>query len=143
MADVAPSQALIVNFHTKAPAPSMVFYDTVPRGGTPSAYSLNATGRNFYFSTIDEPRYVHWVELTNLQPNTTYYFVVGGAGTLSTERRVRTAPSGSQFMFVAGGDMDINDQAVAVRRQRALPSVCADCVVRRLCLPQRRTLRLS
>ena len=50
------------------------------RGGTVASYAFN-TGQSFYFDTIDEPRYVHWVDLINLAPNTTYYFVVGAAGT--------------------------------------------------------------
>lgn len=108
VSDESPSTALIVNFHTKNPAPAVVYYDTVSHAGqNVTAYPFTKTGYQFYMDIIDEPRWVHWVDLTNLTASTTYYFAVGSASSPSVEKRVRTAPDGDTFTFVAGTFLDV------------------------------------
>ena len=99
----SPSTALIINYHTKDTAPAIVYYDTVSHANqNVTSYAHSVTGYQFYMDIIDEPRWVHWVELTGLTPDTTYYFAVGSVNEPSTEKKVRTAPGGDTFSFVAG-----------------------------------------
>jgi hypothetical protein len=97
---------MTVHYHTVGPAEgSHVYYDVVPRGGDPAAYAYHATGFEKRLEGID--RSVHVVELTGLEPGTSYHFVVGDPlSGFREERRFRTAPDdGSPIRFVAGGDM--------------------------------------
>ncbi|MGQ9722039.1 MAG: metallophosphoesterase [Candidatus Jordarchaeum sp.] len=74
-----------------------------PLGGNPSLYTYSASGFNYTYAGASG--YIHEVELTNLTPDTRYYFICGGPGNYSAERSFRTAPnSTSEFKFVAGGD---------------------------------------
>lgn len=111
-----------------------VKYDTVSRAGVAADYANEATGTHHTFEfqvpveTADitgvlyglDPAdfwrnwpvdytfkgYIHDVELTGLEPDTTYYFICGGtAGGWSQEWSFRTAPATSKdIVFAAGGD---------------------------------------
>ncbi|MHA1267839.1 MAG: PKD domain-containing protein [Candidatus Helarchaeota archaeon] len=81
-----------------------VLFDTIPRGGVPSAYSFNQSGNNFTYTGASGV--IHVVELSGLTPNTIYYFICGGpVGGYSKERAVRTSPTTSTHVrFIVGGD---------------------------------------
>eukprot|EP01112_Ceratiomyxa_fruticulosa_P011252 TRINITY_DN303_c0_g1_i3.p1 TRINITY_DN303_c0_g1~~TRINITY_DN303_c0_g1_i3.p1 ORF type:complete len:478 (+),score=64.24 TRINITY_DN303_c0_g1_i3:595-2028(+) len=129
------STSIIFNFHTRTPPlpplfgkwhqqfsniPSFAFFGTTSHANLLpnkdlielwNAYGnlVNATFINVRSMEHEEPRYVSWCDITQLTPNTTYYFVAGyfedsGLPVLSTEFKVRTAGFG-KFNFVAGGDM--------------------------------------
>ena len=67
---------MTVHYHTVGPAEgSHVYYDVAPRGGDPAAYAYHATGFEKRLEGVD--RTVHVVELTGLEPGTSYSFVVG------------------------------------------------------------------
>ena len=107
----------------------IVLYDTVPRGGNSSLYSYSANGSHHTYTGLSG--YIHEVELTNLNANTTYYFICGGPGNYSAERSFKTAPnSTSDFQFVAGGDSR-SDPAMRVLVSQAMshtnPSFVMHC----------------
>ena len=81
-----------------------ILYDPISRGGDPASYSYSASGFNYTYSGASG--YIHDVELTDLSPDTVYYFICGGdTGGWSSERAFRTAPSvSSDVRFVVGGD---------------------------------------
>jgi hypothetical protein len=54
----------------------IVAYDTVPRNGNRSLYVYSTTGTAHTYSGASG--HIHDVELTGLEPDTTYYFVCGG-----------------------------------------------------------------
>ncbi|MEM3587750.1 MAG: metallophosphoesterase family protein [Candidatus Jordarchaeaceae archaeon] len=84
-----------------------VLYDTIPRFGNTLLYRYIVTGFNYTYTGASG--YIHQVELTNLLPDTIYYFICGGPGNYSKERAFKTAPnSASYFRFVAGGDSRTN-----------------------------------
>jgi len=87
---------------------NVVAYDTVSRGGNAELYNYHASGESATYEGASG--YIHDVELVNLNPNSTYYFVCGGAqGGYSNERNFRTAPTqSSNFRFVVGGDCRSN-----------------------------------
>ena len=67
---------MTVHYHTVGPAEgSHVYYDVAPRGGDPASYAYHATGFEKRLEGVD--RSVHVVELTGLEPGTSYHFVVG------------------------------------------------------------------
>ena len=78
--------------------------DTVRYGIKSGEYGPPVTGGHHTYSGAGG--YIHDVELTELSPNTTYYFICGGEnGGWSEERSFRTAPDRrTSFRFVAGGD---------------------------------------
>ena len=97
---------MTVHYHTVGPAEgSHVYYDVAPRGGDPAAYAYHATGFEKRLEGVD--RSVHVVELTGLEPGTSYSFVVGDPlSGFREERRFRTPRAdGSPIRFVTGGDI--------------------------------------
>ena len=97
---------MTVHYHSVGPAEgSHVYYDVAPRGGDPAAYAYHATGFEKRLEGID--RSVHVVELTGLEPGTSYSFVVGDPlSGFREERRFRTLrDDGSPIRFVTGGDI--------------------------------------
>ncbi|KXB02373.1 hypothetical protein AKJ44_00540 [candidate division MSBL1 archaeon SCGC-AAA261F17] len=81
-----------------------VLYDTVSRDGAPENYAYSENGSHHTFTNFNG--YIHDVELTNLSPDTTYYFICGGEnGGYSQEWSFQTAPTTSENLkFAAGGD---------------------------------------
>ena len=85
---------------------------TVMYGLSPGEYTEVAVGSSHKLPN-ELFGYVHEVELTDLEPNTTYYYISGDeTGGLSAEHFFTTAPIGAQdFNFVIIGDMGITFEA--------------------------------
>eukprot|EP01133_Synstelium_polycarpum_P016777 gene16777-19950_t len=86
----------------------------------PSVYGASS----FEMDTIEEQRYIHWADVVNLQPATTYYVVVGyqseGTFYFFGERKFRTAPNDTTpFNFVSGGDMSYDEHGLSLQRLAA------------------------
>eukprot|EP00026_Physarum_polycephalum_P004488 Phypoly_transcript_04509.p1 GENE.Phypoly_transcript_04509~~Phypoly_transcript_04509.p1 ORF type:complete len:383 (+),score=63.00 Phypoly_transcript_04509:884-2032(+) len=118
---------MIVNFHaSESPDMALTAYDVVShsRGGNASiedyvasyAFHANATSRKMH--TVRElKRWVNWADVTNLAPDTTYYFIAvyikdGKTVVSDKEYKVRTIPTNGTYNFVTGGDVssDINSE---------------------------------
>ncbi len=109
------STTMTVNYHA-APGrnQSVVHYDTEPHDGNPLSYRYRAVGASHTIPGLDiffgAQRDVHVVELTGLDPGTTYYFVAGDTETGFTEEKMfRTVPADGAVNFVTGGDMGTGD----------------------------------
>lgn len=87
---------------------NVVAYDNISRSGNFSLYRWIATGTVHTYAGASG--YIHDVELTELKPNLTYYFICGGdIGGYSDERLFRTAPiQHSHLRFIVGGDCRSN-----------------------------------
>ena len=112
---------MTVNTHTTNSAgKSQVYYDTDEGDGTPGSYRFRALGASHQIVGI-ENRYIHVVELTDLEPGRAYYFVSGdNENGFSEERKFRTiASSDAPIRFVSGGDMGIGDRVNRMLRQAA------------------------
>src|SRR5438477_10369701 len=102
------STTITVNFQTIEEAQiSEVYYDTKPRKGKIGEYRFHATGTRHKIDGLPDGRTIHWVELAQLEPGKTYYFVAGDPKNgFTPERKFRTIPDGDQKLrFVDGGDM--------------------------------------
>jgi len=81
--------------------------DTYPSFANASIYKVN---------TVSElTRYIMWSDITNLRPDTYYFFVAvymhDGVTVVSSEYKVRSLPSSGTYSFITGGDMSIDDEA--------------------------------
>ena len=86
---------------------STVLYDTEPRGGDPGLYAYSAQGVAHTYPGASG--FIHDVELTGLEPETTYYLICGGEGGWSGEMAFKTAPLVRRDLrFVVGGDSRSN-----------------------------------
>jgi len=102
------STTMTVNYQTMEEADtSTVYYDTKARNGKTSDYRFRATGIRHKIEGLQDGRTIHWVELTQLKPGKTYYFIAGDARNgFTAERKFQTVPDGRQKLrFVNGGDM--------------------------------------
>jgi hypothetical protein len=87
---------------------AMVYYDTTSRNGDPDNYRYKKQGEIRSYPGVNFS--VHSTHLGNLDPEQTYYFVVGDevAG-YSSERMFRTVPEKGDIRFVSGGDASVSD----------------------------------
>ena len=93
---------MAVSWWTFGRGDSVVLYDTVSRGGVIGKYANRAKGVSH--RVADFKGWYHDVELTGLQPGTTYYFVCGSSGGWSEEHKFRTIAEGEPVSFILGGD---------------------------------------
>lgn len=117
-----PSTTMTVNFQTPSPAPEgVVYYDTEPRGQDAAAYAFRASAPPHTVPGIEGKRAVYSIELTGLEPGTTYHFIYGVEGKrFSAAQQFRTIPDdGSPIRFVAGGDVSVHPRARRLLRQAA------------------------
>jgi len=84
----------------------IVLYDVTSRKGAKDptkAYKFSANGVHHTINGING--YIHDVKLIDLIPGQTYYFVCGGSGGYSEERKFQTIPENpTNIKFVFGGD---------------------------------------
>lgn len=100
-----PAHTINVSWHTDENYVSEVRYDNEPCGGDPSAYSYRVEVMGGV-TTSKFDGYIHHVELTELQPDTIYYFICGNPDYgWSEELSFKTAPvERKDIRFVVGGD---------------------------------------
>jgi len=81
-----------------------VLYDVEPREGNPKLYRYSATGKVHTFEGFTG--FIHDVELSDLQPGKTYFFICGGkSGGYSEEKYFTTIPEDlKEIKFVASSD---------------------------------------
>lgn len=116
------STTITVNYQTMADAAdSAVFYDPRPHGQNVGDYRFRAIGTHHKIPELEDGRTIHWVELTNLSPGETYYFIAGDSRNgFTTERKFQTIPNGHQKLrFAAGGDMGFGEALPILLRQAA------------------------
>lgn len=99
------AHSINVSWRTDEDYVGEVRYDTEARGDHTDAYSDSEEGTGGV-TTAKFNGYIHHVELTGLEPYTTYYFICGNPDYgWSEELSFRTAPvEKKDIRFVAGGD---------------------------------------
>lgn len=98
---------MTINFKLNdVPSAATVFYDTISHEGVLSSYQFKKPAQEQRVKNL-ESFHFYQVELTELQPATTYYYVMADeAGNVSLERKFRTLPNDKRkISFVTGGDM--------------------------------------
>lgn len=116
------SRTITVNYQTLEPTEaSTVYYDTKSRNARAGDYRYTASGNAHQIPGLADGRKIHWVELCNLMPGKTYYFIAGDPEHgFTAERKFHTVPAGSQSLrFVIGGDMDIRPDVATLLKQSA------------------------
>lgn len=106
-----PAREATVSWDTaQSGSEHVVYYDRAPRDGNLTAYAEHTDAkRNGRYSTLPEhaaiEAYYHHAELRDLEPDTTYYFVMVSDGKVSPEFHFRTAPvEDASFKLLYGGD---------------------------------------
>lgn len=103
-----PDRAITINWQTEKPLSQVeVRYGTASGNGDVGRYPLCGTGQSHTIENMPESRWIHTVQLTDLQPATDYYFVFGDGRDFSkVEYRFHTLTADdTPFRFVIGGDM--------------------------------------
>ncbi len=116
------SRTMTINYQTfEAGETSTVRYDTKPRQGRANEYRYHATGQTHEVPGLADGRKIHWVELSQLTPGKTYYFIAGDPQHgFTEERKFRTIPSGTESLrFVIGGDMGFNSDLTLLLKEAA------------------------
>ena len=100
---------MAVSWWTFGEGTPTVVYDTVSRGGVIGKYAYRSVGVNH--RVADFEGWYHDVELTGLEPGTTYYFICGSAGGWSNECKFKTIGLTEQVSLVFGGDSRSTSEA--------------------------------
>lgn len=113
---------MTVIFQTLKPVKEPVVYYGKNSSATPEGHEFSQMGRPTRFPGLE--RWVHFTQLTGLEPGETYYFSAGGSEIgFSTERKFRTISAESEpVRFVTGGDMWIEPATFELMRQAASQS---------------------
>jgi hypothetical protein len=109
------STTMMVQFHTADAVPSEVLYDVEARTA-PGDYAFKATGSAKQIAGLEDGRYIHAVELTGLQPATTYHFAIPG-GKTGTFRTLANDSAPVRALF--GGDLGVLPLETLVLKQAA------------------------
>ncbi len=98
-----PSTSMVIGWNQISGADAVVYYDTVDHGLNVSAYA--------YSHDVDRAIYTkgmsnRFARLSDLQPNTAYYFVIVDENSVSQRMWFKTTPNVSteRLSFIAGGD---------------------------------------
>ena len=87
---------------------AMVFYDIKSGNGDPDNYHYRKQGQIRTYPGVDFN--VHSTHLGNLDPEKTYYFIVGDKNTgYSKERKFRTVTERGTIRFISGGDAGVSE----------------------------------
>ncbi|MHA1378942.1 MAG: purple acid phosphatase family protein [Candidatus Helarchaeota archaeon] len=98
------SENIAINWKTKKTSQNFLKWDTTSRGGNASLYSWENSSVIQNSNWILEG-YFHSVTLTNLQPNTTYFFICGSDKAWSDEFKFKTPDvMPNEIIFAVGGD---------------------------------------
>tara|TARA_R110002050_G_scaffold134097_1_gene256703 strand:+ start:414 stop:1979 length:1566 start_codon:yes stop_codon:yes gene_type:complete len=134
---------MIVNFHTLRETPNpRVYYDVVSHADVPfevrlNAYAFSVEATQIAMTAVHEStRFVAWADLTNLLPNTRYYFIAGNGTNESyytQERFFVTAPTVEPYTFSVGGDLGLKQIGYDLLSDAAsydplFISICGDLV---------------
>lgn len=100
---------MVINYITERTSQTAtVYYDTTTRNGDPASYRHTAQGEVRTYPRVEFK--VHSTRLTNLDPDKTYYFIVGDETTgYSNERKFRTVPETGVIRFISGGDAGVSE----------------------------------
>jgi hypothetical protein len=97
-----PATTITVAWNQISGLNSTLYYDTIDHGTNTSAYAFSQTeDRAIVYRGMDN----RFVRLTNLSPNTNYYFVVSDSQGVSQRYWFKTSTDdNSPLSFIAGGD---------------------------------------
>lgn len=104
-----PSRTMTVNFQTmeKLHDP-VVYYSSDPAALDDATRRTAARGSSHQIEGLPDGRWVHWIELLDLEPGATYHFIAGDEEHgWSKPMKFRTIPDDARpLRFVIGGDTD-------------------------------------
>ncbi|WP_459209490.1 fibronectin type III domain-containing protein [Aquimarina rhabdastrellae] len=97
-----PATSIVVGWNQISGSNPIVYYDTVDHGTDYTSYTNSKTpDRTVSYKGMNNT----FARLTNLQPNTAYYFVIRDSQGTSSRFWFKTAPAdNSRLSFIAGGD---------------------------------------
>jgi hypothetical protein len=98
-----PSNSIVIGWNQVSGENPVLFYDTIDHGLVPGDYAWQALpDREVLFAEMDN----RFVRLTDLTPNTAYYFLIQDSEGMSERFWFKTAPDGpdARYSLIAGGD---------------------------------------
>jgi Purple acid Phosphatase, N-terminal domain/Calcineurin-like phosphoesterase len=116
------STTMTVVFQTMTPVKNAQVHFGREPSTQVGGYDLTCQARTIQFPGLN--RWVHFAQLTELEPAETYFFRAGASSVgFSRERKFRTIAAGAErTRFVVGGDMWIEEATFELMRQAASQS---------------------
>lgn len=113
------STTMIIHVHSLAPVDEIdLYYDEQPQEGIASNYRHKITQKGVPFLRGAQKRFLYHIELTNLRPGGSYYFMIGDQRNgFTSEKKFKTIPLDvDHYRFVEGGDWESTPSASAVAK---------------------------
>ena len=103
-----PCTTITLNVHgIGTPDELTIYYDHQPHHTHVDSYAYQCSVRGREMKKLPDHRYIYQVELTNLTPNTIYYFTIGDKDhAFSAECAFKTLANTPPYRFVEGGDWE-------------------------------------
>lgn len=119
------SRTITINIHSQKTDLIHLYYDTSPHHGITHKYTYHVVKLGTRFLHNIEKRWIFHIELKDLDPDKTYYFVIGDPiNGYSEEKKFRTIPlKAKNFRFVEGGDFEVTSNAkeIAIKAAKMDP----------------------
>ena len=98
-----PATTMVIGWNQKSGTEAVLYFDYLDHGKNVSAYTYHQSVDRKLWS---KGMHNHFVRLKNLQPSTTYYFVIADSEGVSNRMSFRTAPNSNceRLSIIAGGD---------------------------------------
>ena len=122
-----PATSMVIGWDQVSGADPVLYYDQADFGVTASAYRYFSEPNHIVFS---KGMNNHFVRLTELTPNTVYYFLIKDSEGVSQRFSFRTAPDSpdERLSIIAGGDSR-NNQGARLSANRLVSKLRPHCVV--------------
>lgn len=102
------AHTITVNYVNNNSQAATVYYDTTSHGGIVKNYRYQTQAETRTYPGINF--HVHSTRLINLDPEQSYYFIVGDESDgYSKERKFKTVPLRGDIRFISGGDTGITE----------------------------------
>jgi len=106
----SPATSIVIGWDQLSGHDPIIYYDVIDFGRQVSAYRKNQRPDRII---VSKGMNNHFVRLSNLEPNTVYYFVIKDSEGLSDRMSFKTAPGtpNERLSIIAGGDSRNNREA--------------------------------
>lgn len=117
-----PDTTITINIHNFSEEEEVfIYYDTLSHQGDPRRYRTLISDIGKENPSFLDGRFIHHVELFELIPGKTYYFIVGNPSTgFTQEAKFKTISDQEENLhFVEGGDWEYTQESIEVAKQAA------------------------
>ncbi len=116
-----PCTTMTLNIHAlQTPSELTIYYDRSPHHSKVDQYAHKCQVKGTIKHKLPDARTIYQVELTNLEPDSVYYFTVGDkTHAFGPEQSFKTLATSAPYCFIEGGDWETTPAAAKLAKLAA------------------------